>query len=128
MAFPIHKSFFLLEDVAITSAAVESDVHNMQQAGDLDHSKARLKVYVTEDFTSGTAPTLTAKVMDSADGTTFADALVGPDVALADLKKNKRIFNVPLPNDLRQYWKVVVTPSAAMTAGKVTAVYGEGQE
>lgn len=81
-----------------------------------------IQAQVDTTATSGGAATLQAVLQDSADGTTFADVLAGPVVALAGLTAGTKLLETPPPMSLRRYvriaWRV---GTAALTAGKFTA-------
>lgn len=72
--------------------------------------------------TSAGAATVQAVLQDSADNVTFADASVGPVVALAGLVVGAQLMLAPPPVGLKRYvrvaWRV---GTAALTAGAFTA-------
>lgn len=81
-----------------------------------------LNVSVSTTATSGGAATLTPVLQDSADGSTWADALVGPTYALAALTAGASLWLVKPPVGTRRYLRVVYrVATAALTAGKFEA-------
>lgn len=77
---------------------------------------------VTTTATSGGSATLQAVLQDSADGSSFADVVAGPAVAVANLTAGAQLLQIQPPTGLRRYvriaWRV---GTAALTAGAFTA-------
>lgn len=104
-------------DVEVASTNVINDLK-----GDGGLAPANLVVEVNTAYTG--AGKLQAKFQDSADGVTYADVLLSPVVAAADLAAGKRLINSPLPPDVRQYKRVLyVISDAALAAGKMDAQF-----
>lgn len=81
-----------------------------------------VNVAVSTTVTSAGAATVAAVLQDSADGTTFADVLVGGTFALASLVAGTTILQVQPPVGLRRYLRVTYrVGTAALTAGKFEA-------
>lgn len=81
-----------------------------------------LVAQVDTTATSGGSATLTPVLSDSADGSTFADVVVGQATAVASLTAGRQLMRLRLPIGLRRYirvtWRV---GTAALTAGKFDA-------
>ena len=81
-----------------------------------------INVAVSTTATSGGAATMAPVLQDSADGSTWADALVGPTYALAALTAGAQLWLVKPPVGTRRYLRVVYrVATAALTAGKFEA-------
>lgn len=82
-----------------------------------------LNVVVTETVTSEGAATVTFKLQESADNSSFSDTiLVTGTVAKATLTAGHTVIKAPLPSGLKRYLRMEYTiGTAALTAGKFTA-------
>lgn len=81
-----------------------------------------INIVVDTTATSGGSATVQAVLQDSADGSTFADALVGPVVPVASVVQGVALLQACPPLGLRRYFRVVYrVATAALTAGKFTA-------
>ncbi|WP_417070824.1 Bbp16 family capsid cement protein [Niveibacterium terrae] len=81
-----------------------------------------VQAFVSTAATSGGSATLQAVLQDSADGSTFADVLAGPVVALASLTAGAQLLQVQPPTGTRRYLRVAWRiGTAALTAGAFTA-------
>lgn len=76
----------------------------------------RVTIKLTETGAGGTS--VVAKIQDSADGSTWADLIVGDTVLLADMSKDKDLLTARLPQTCRRYVRGMITPSGTFTAGK----------
>lgn len=81
-----------------------------------------INAFVSTTATSGGSATLQAVLQDSADGSSFADVVAGPAVAVASLTAGAQLLQIQPPTGLRRYvriaWRV---GTAALTAGAFTA-------
>ena len=81
-----------------------------------------INAFVSTAATSGGSATLQAVLQDSADGSSFADVVAGPAVAVASLTAGAQLLQIQPPTGLRRYvrigWRV---GTAALTAGAFTA-------
>jgi hypothetical protein len=73
--------------------------------------------------TSGGAATVQVVLQDSADNSSFADAMSGPVFALAALGANKVIAKQRLNTPLRRYLRVVFRIAGATTTGGTASAY-----
>lgn len=81
-----------------------------------------INIVVDTTATSGGSATVQAVLQDSADGSTFADALVGPVVPVASVVQGVALLQACPPLGLRRYFRVVYrVATAVLTAGKFTA-------
>lgn len=82
--------------------------------------KISLQVGIGTTFAGGTS--IAFKLQDSADDSTFADTELETDaIVTATLVAGYEAINVPLPQNLRRYIKMVYTVVGTMTAGKINA-------
>ena len=81
-----------------------------------------INAVVDTTATSGGAATMQAVLQDSADGSTFADVLAGPVVALASITAGAVLLQVQPPVGMRRYFRIAWrVGTAVLTAGKFTA-------
>lgn len=81
-----------------------------------------VNVLCTTTCTSAGAATVTPVLQDSADGSTWSDALVGPAFALASLTAGAVIMQAQPPAGLRRYLRVIYrVGTATLTAGAFNA-------
>lgn len=100
------------------------------QSSDIGHIQGiYLNVQVDTAAASAGSATLTPVLQHSDDNSTFADALVGPSIAVADLTAGKVLWQTKLPLDLKRYTRVAWrVGTAALTAGAFSAFYSLGVE
>lgn len=80
---------------------------------------------VTTQFTSGGLATLQAVLQDSSDNSSWNDRVLGDAIAVASLTAHKELAKRKIPQDLRQYVRVVWRVGVAvMTAGVAMAWLG----
>lgn len=117
--FAIAQAVTSLGDTASTNTYDNGSAN----AGDLALTQDLwLTVSCSTTATSGGAGTLTPVLQDSADGSTWADALVGPTSALAALVAGATLWQTSPPAGTRRYLRVVFrVGTAALTAGKFEA-------
>jgi len=81
-----------------------------------------INIVVDTTATSSGSATVQAVLQDSADGSTFADALVGPVVPVASVVQGVALLQACPPLGMRRYFRIVYRiGTAALTAGKFTA-------
>ena len=83
-----------------------------------------LNVMCSTTATSGGSATVQAVLQDSADGSTWADALVGPSFAVANVTAGTVLLQAQPPVGTRRYLRVAYRiGTAALTAGKFEAFF-----
>ena len=93
-------------------------------SSDLAMTGEQLWINATVDTaaTSAGAATMQAVLQDSADGTTFADVVAGPVLALASIVAGAELLHITPPTGMRRYFRIAWrVGTAALTAGKFTA-------
>lgn len=81
-----------------------------------------INAVVDTTATSGGSATLAPVLQDSADGSSFADVLVGAAVAVANLTAGTVLMQVQPPVGMRRYFRIAWrVATATLTAGKFTA-------
>jgi len=130
----LDSSLKLASAQAVTSTGdtASTNVYDAGSANSSDIATAdRLFLNINCDAaaTSAGAATLTPVLQDSADNSTFADALVGPVLALSALTATTNLWKTKLPLGLKRYTRVVFrVGTAALTAGTFSAFYSLGTE
>lgn len=130
----LDQSTKLASAQAVTSTGdtASSNVYDAGNAAssDIGHIQGiYLNVQVDTAATSGGSATLTPVLQHSDDNSTFADAMVGPQVALAGLTAGAVLWQTKLPLNLKRYTRVVWrVGTAALTAGAFSAFYSLGVE
>ncbi len=105
------------KEKAFTSSAVTGNSIDLGADRPAIVDEYRVVMKLTEAGAGGTSGV--AKIQDSADGSTWADLIVGDTVLLANMTKDKELLNARLPQTCRRYVRGVFTPSGTFTAGKV---------
>lgn len=121
----VNTKFSVAQAVTSTGDTASTNVYDNGSANSAEIGLTEemwLNVGVSTTATSGGAATLTPVLQDSADGSTFADVLVGPTYALAALVAGATLWIVKPPVGTRRYLRVVYrVGTAALTAGKFEA-------
>jgi hypothetical protein len=113
----------LSTDQVLTSTVASTYQYDFQQTNfkAADGSPIYFHFLITTAVT-GTAPTVTFAIQESADDTTYVTVLSTRALAGTELTKGTH-FAIPMPvmpTPLR-YWQAYYTASATVAAGKVTA-------
>lgn len=83
-----------------------------------------LNVVCSTTATSGGSATVQAVLQDSADASTWADVLVGPSFAVANVTAGVTLLQTQPPVGTRRYLRVVYRiGTASLTAGKFEAFF-----
>ena len=124
----LDQSTKLASAQAVTSTGdtASSNIYDNGSANSSDISMTGenlwINAVVDTTATSGGSATLQAVLQDSADGSTFADVLAGPAVAVANLTSGAVLLQTQPPAGMRRYFRVMWrVGTAALTAGKFTA-------
>lgn len=81
-----------------------------------------INAVVDTTATSGGSATVQAVLQDSADGSSWADVVAGPAVAVASVTAGTTLLQVQPPTVMRRYFRIAWrVGTAALTAGKFTA-------
>ncbi len=81
-----------------------------------------INAVVDTTATSGGSATVQAVLQDSADGSSWADVVAGPAVAVASVTAGTTLLQVQPPTGMRRYFRIAWrVGTAALTAGKFTA-------
>ena len=81
-----------------------------------------INAVVDTTATSGGSATVQAVLQDSADGSSWADVVAGPAVAVASVTAGATLLQVQPPTGMRRYFRIAWrVGTAALTAGKFTA-------
>jgi len=92
-----------------------------------DGTPKRVEVIVNTNF--ATCDSLKATLEESADDSTYTTLLDGVAVAVASLKKGKKLLSVPLPTQHKRYLRINYTIAGSnATAGKVDAFVCESAQ
>jgi hypothetical protein len=118
--------------VTATGDTASTNVYDAGSAAASDIGTADhlyLNVNCDTAATSSGAATLTPVLQHSDDNSTFADALVGPTIALSGLTAGASLWKAKFPLGLKRYTRVVFrVGTAALTAGAFSAFYSMGVE
>ncbi len=114
------------QTVTSVGDTASTNVYDFGSAPTADASLAAPDLWLTAvvdtTATSGGGGFVQAVLQDSADGATFADALAGPAIAVAQLKAGSAMLMTQPPVGLRRFFRLVWRVSgSALTAGKFTA-------
>ena len=112
--------------VTATGDTASTNIYDNGSANASDNSMTGENLWVNAvvdtTATSGGAATMQAVLQDSADGSTFADVLAGPVVALASITAGAVLLQVQPPVGMRRYFRIAWrVGTAVLTAGKFTA-------
>ena len=112
--------------VTATGDTASTNIYDNGSANASDNSMTGenlwINAVVDTTATSGGAATMQAVLQDSADGSTFADVLAGPVVALASITAGAVLLQVQPPVGMRRYFRIAWrVGTAVLTAGKFTA-------
>lgn len=102
------------QEVKSTSA---SQVIDLQEPGDAVGQELTIRTIVSTAFAG--LSSLQIKLQTSEDNASYADVLMTPAIAVANLKKGAEIFCVRVPHGLKRYVRLNYTVSGTATAGKV---------
>lgn len=127
-----NQSLTLSDSQAFTTQASHDSTNSIDFGSGVTRPNSggqmRLQIVVQDAVTSDGSATVTAKLQDSADGTTFADVTVNGltittgAVAKATLVAGYKMLDIAIPPTIRRYAKVVYTVgTAALTAGSFSA-------
>lgn len=109
--------------VTATGDTASTNVYDAGSANNSDISMTErlwINATVNTAFTSGGSATIQAVLQDSADNATFADALAGPVVAVANATEGTVLLETQPPVGLRRYTRLAYRiGTAVMTAGAV---------
>jgi len=125
----VRDAMLILSDAQAETSQAAHDSDNVIDFGasGADYgaiNEAHLFARVRTTCTSGGSATLTVKLQDSADNSSWADVegVTSGSVAVADLESGLFLLRTKLPRDLRRYIKLVYTiGTAALTAGDFDA-------
>jgi len=124
----LDQSTKLASAQAVTSTGdtASTNVYDSGSANTSDLSMTGENLYINAvvdtTATSGGSATLQAVLQDSADNSTFADVLIGKEVAVASLTAGTVLLQTTPPVGMRRYFRIVWrVGTAALTAGKFTA-------
>lgn len=107
-------------DTASTNAYDNGSAHSSDIS--MTGENLWINAVIDTSVTSGGAATVQAVLQDSADGTSYADVVAGPVLALTDLKAGATLLQIQPPTGMRRYFRVAWrVGTAALTAGKFTA-------
>lgn len=98
--------------------------HGNDQSSDISLTGENLWINAVVDTTatSGGSATVQAVLQDSANGSTWADVVAGPAVAVANVTAGATLLQVQPPVGMRRYFRIAWrVGTAALTAGKFTA-------
>ena len=134
---PINdNSLVMMSEQAVTSTGDATPTNNAYVADlnayqDFGHTDADIRAYAecaVAPTSSGSA-TVAAVLQDSADGSSWADVIVGTAIAYGSIVAGTVLLNTKLPQGLRQYKRVTTrVATAALTAGKFTTRIQLGQQ
>lgn len=120
-----YTKFSSAQAVTSTGDTASTNTYDIGSAASSDIGLTQemwFTVAVSTTATSGGAATVAAVLQDSADGSTWADAYVGPTVPVASLTAGAVLAQGTPPIGLRRYLRVVYrVGTAALTAGKFEA-------
>jgi len=122
-----------LATAQLVTAVGDTPSTNVYDSGDANTAEMGqqnnlwVNAVVATTATSAGAATVQAVLQDSADNVTFADAAVGPVVALAGLVAGAPLMLAAPPTGLRRYTRVAWrVGTAALTAGAFSAYISLG--
>lgn len=105
---------------ALLASAASANVVDFGQANPNSGNGFQLYAVVTVGVAFAGATSLQVSVQDSADNTTFADALLSAAVPVASLGAGAQIV-IPMPTKHRRYVRLNYTVAGTGTAGAVDA-------
>jgi len=121
----INTKFSAAQAVTSTGDTASTNVYDAGSAESSDiglNDELWFNVICNTTATSGGSATVQAVLQDSADNSTFADALVGAVLPVASVKQGAVLLQVCPPLGLRRYTRIVYRiGTAALTAGKFDA-------
>ena len=116
----LDKDLIFSDKQAVTADAASTNALDLGQGGDAVGQE--LAIHAVVQTTFATLTSLTIKVQTSADNSNWADVILTPAIAAADLVKGAEVLYIRVPKGLKRYVRLYydVTGSNA-TAGKITA-------
>ena len=121
----INTKFSAAQAVTSTGDTASTNVYDAGRAESSDiglNDELWFNVICSTTATSGGSATVQAVLQDSADNSTFADALVGAVLPVASVKQGAVLLQACPPLGLRRYTRIVYrVGTAALTAGKFDA-------
>lgn len=124
----LDQSTKLASAQAVTSTGdtASSNIYDNGSVNAADNSMTGenlwINAVVDTTATSGGSATLQAVLQDSADGSSFADVLASPAVAVANLTAGTVLLQVQPPTGMRRFFRIAWrVGTAPLTAGKFTA-------
>jgi len=121
----INTKFSAAQAVTSTGDTASTNVYDAGSAESSDiglNDELWFNVICSTTATSGGSATVQAVLQDSADNSTFADALVGAVLPVASVKQGAVLLQACPPLGLRRYTRIVYrVGTAALTAGKFDA-------
>lgn len=121
----INTKFSAAQAVTSTGDTASTNVYDAGSAESSDiglNDELWFNVICSTTATSGGSATVQAVLQDSADNSTFADALVGAVLPVASVKHGAVLLQACPPLGLRRYTRIVYrVGTAALTAGKFDA-------
>lgn len=120
-----QTKFSVAQAVTSTGDTASTNIYDSGSAESSDiglNDELWINVICNTTATSGGSATVQAVLQDSADNSTFADALVGAVLPVASVKQGTVLLQACPPLGLRRYLRVVYrVGTAALTAGKFDA-------
>ena len=121
----LNTKYSLAQAVTSTGDTASTNVYDADSAESSDsglNDELWFNVICSTTATSGGSATVQAVLQDSADNSTFADALVGAVLPVASVTQGAVLLQACPPLGLRRYTRIVYrVGTAALTAGKFDA-------
>ena len=121
----LNTKYSIAQAVTSTGDTASTNVYDAGSAESADiglNDELWINVTCNTTATSGGSATVQAVLQDSADNSTFADALVGAVFPVASVKQGVALLQACPPLGLRRYTRIVYrVGTAALTAGKFDA-------